>query len=90
MRSPWEFGLLGEIVEQTPTDFQLEDVDGDGIPEISFVEIARIPNLPYIMELRDRVSYKLRARGCEEVKRMKSYTAEDLKTALSEWHRSDA
>ena len=86
MKSNWEFGLLGELYGSTPTDFETEDVDGDGIPEISVVEIARVPDLPYVMGLRDRVSYKLMNQGFVEVKRVKGYSAEDLRDALSQWH----
>ncbi|MBT9154984.1 MAG: hypothetical protein DDT39_01674 [Firmicutes bacterium] len=90
MKSDWEFGLLGEIIGQTPTDFDLEDIDGDGIPEVSVVEIAKAPDLPYVMGLRDRVTYKLGNSGFVEVKRVKGYTAEDLRIALAEWHQNDA
>jgi hypothetical protein len=86
MKSPWEFGLLGEIYSSTPTDFDVEDVDGDGVPEVSVIEISKTPDLPYVMGLRDRVSYKLTSAGFEEVKRVKCYSAEDLRAALAEWH----
>jgi len=85
-RTPWDFGLLGEIYGSTPTDFDIEDVDGDGIPEVSVVEIAKAPDLPYVMGLRDRVSYKLTKSGFVEVKRVKGYTLEDLKERLDDWH----
>jgi hypothetical protein len=51
MKNHWEFGLLGEIFGQTPTDFVVEDVDDDGIPEVSVIEIAKAPDLPYVMGL---------------------------------------
>lgn len=86
MKSHWEFGLLGEIYSSTPTDFDLEDVDGDGVPEVSVIEIAKAPDLPYVMGLRDRVSYKLTTSGFVEVKRVKCYSPEDLRAALAEWH----
>lgn len=85
MKSHWEFGLLGEIYASTPTDFDLEDVDADGIPEVSVVEVAGAPDLPYVMGLRDRVSYKLTPEGFAEIKRVKGYTADDLRRALGEW-----
>ena len=90
MKNHWEFGLLGEIFGQTPTDFDVEDVDNDGIPEVSVVEIAKAPDLPYVMGLRDRVSYKLTTSGFVEVKRVKCYSAEDLREALTSWHASEA
>ena len=86
MKSHWEFGLLGEIYGSTPTDFDLEDVNGDGVLEVSVVEISKTPDLPYVMGLRDRVSYKLYEEGFVEVKRVKCYTAEDLRLALASWH----
>lgn len=89
-RTPWEFGLLGEIYGSTPTEFDLEDVDEDGIPEVSVVEIAKAPDLPYVMGLRDRVSYKLTSSGFVEVKRVKGYTVEDLRERLSDWHDPNA
>ena len=86
MKSHWEFGLLGEIYGSTPTEFDLEDVDGDGILEVSVVEIAKVPDLPYVMGLRDRVSYKLTGAGFVEVKRIKGYSTNDLRDALASWH----
>jgi hypothetical protein len=86
MKSPWEFGLLGEIYGSTPTEFDLEDVDGDGLSEISVVEVAKTPDLPYVMGLRDRVSYKLTPSGFTEVKRVKCYSPDDLREALASWH----
>jgi hypothetical protein len=90
MKNHWEFGLLGETFGQTPTDFEVEDVNDDGIPEVSVIEIAKAPDLPYVMGLRDRVSYKLTASGFVEVKRVKCYSAEDLREALASWHASEA
>ncbi len=91
MKSHWEFGLLGEIYASTPTDFDLEDVNSDGVLEVSVVEIAKAPDLPYVMGLRDRVSYKLMEDGFVEVKRVKGYSADDLQEALASWHgNSDA
>jgi hypothetical protein len=86
MKSHWEFGLLGEIYGSTPTDFDLEDVNDDGVLEVSVVEISKTPDLPYVMGLRDRVSYKLTGEGFVEVKRVKCYSAEDLREALASWH----
>lgn len=86
-KTPWDFGLLGEIVADTPTDFDLEDVDADGIPEITIVEVAKAPNLPYVMGLRDRVSYKLTDNGFIEVKRVNCYSAEDLEQAMAARNR---
>lgn len=88
MKSPWEFGLLGEIYGSTPTEFDLEDVDGDGLPEVSVVEIAKAPDLPYVMGLRDRASYKLTPSGFIEVKRVKCYSPDDLRAALASWHEN--
>jgi hypothetical protein len=85
-KNDWEFGLLGEILGQTPTDFDLEDVDQDGILEVSVVEVAKRPDLPYVMGLRDKVSYKLQGEGFVEVRRIKEYSTDDLKAALSDWH----
>lgn len=89
-RTPWEFGLLGEIYASTPSEFDLEDIDGDGIPEVNVVEIAKAPDLPYVMGLRDRVSYKLTSSGFVEVNRVKGYTIEDLKERLGDWHNHNA
>ena len=88
MKSHWEFGLLGEIYASTPTEFDLEDVDGDGTMEVSIIEIAKGPDLPYVMGLRDRVSYKLTKDGFVEVKRVKGYSIDDLQRVLSSWHGS--
>ena len=50
------------------------------------VEIAKVPDLPYVMGLRDRVSYKLTGAGFVEVKRIKGYSTNDLRDALASWH----
>lgn len=90
MKSHWEFGLLDELYSSTPTEFELEDIDGDGIPEISTVEVAQEPDLPYVMGLRDRVSYKLTSDGFAEVRRIKCYSPEDLEKAMQEWRSTMA
>lgn len=90
MKSDWEFGLLGELLGSTPTDFDVEDVDGDGIAEVSVVEVAKAPDLPYVMSLRDRVSYKLTDSGFVEIKRVKCYSAEHLREAFANWYNADA
>ena len=81
----WEFGLLGELFSTTPTEFELEDIDGDGILEVTTEEIAMDPDLPYVMSLRDRVTHKLGHDGFFEVKRQKAYSEEDLQRALAAW-----
>jgi hypothetical protein len=88
-RSHWDFGLLAELESSTPTEFEVADVDNDGVPEITTVEVAREPGLPYVMGLRDRVSYKLTNSGFVEVQRRKCYSAEDLREALASWHNED-
>ena len=79
--------MLGEIVADTPTDVDLEDVDGDGLPEVSVIEVAKAPDLPYVMGLRDRVSYKLTDEGFVEVKRVNCYSADDLERAMEAMNR---
>lgn len=50
---------------------------------------VQVPDLPYVMGLRDRVSYKLTANGFVEVKRVKCYSVQDLSEALAQWKGSD-
>ena len=83
-RGHWNFGLLGELIGNTPHEYDLEDVDGDGVPEITLIEVAQDTGLPYVMGLRDRASYKLTEKGFIEVKRVKCYTEDDLKQLMSE------
>ncbi len=83
-RNHWNFGLLAELQGNTPHEYDLEDVDGDGVPEVTLIEVARDSGLPYVMGLRDRVSYKLTDKGFVEVKRVKCYTEDDLKEIMSE------
>ena len=82
-RGHWDFGLLGEIKGSTPHEYDLEDVDGDGLPEITCIEVSRDAGLPYIMGFFDRVSYKLTKDGLTEVKRNKCYSEDDLREATS-------
>ena len=89
-RSNWDFGLLGELRSSMPTEFEVGDVDNDGVPEVTTVEVACEPDLPYVMGLRDRVSYKLTGNGFVEVKRVNCYSADELQEARVDWHRKDA
>ncbi len=82
MKSHWEFGLLGEIYASTPTDLDLEDVNGNGVLEVSVVEIAKALGMPCVMGLHDRISDKLLEEDFVEVKRVKAYSADHLRGAF--------
>jgi hypothetical protein len=82
MKSFYEFGLIDELSSSVPTEFDLEDVDGDGAPEIVIFEIARRPDLPYAMGLSDRVTYKLTPDGFKEIARVECFTDEELQQVL--------
>jgi hypothetical protein len=80
----WDFKLIAELFIDTPFGFDLEDIDGDGVLEVSVVETARDTGLPYVMGLRDRVGYKLVDGEFKEISRVRGYTDEDLAERLSE------
>jgi hypothetical protein len=83
-RGGYEFRKLGELSQSTPLGFELEDIDNDGAVEVTAVEVANEPELPFVFGLRDRVTYKLGGRGFREVRRIKCYSPEDVELAKKE------
>jgi len=80
----WEFKLIAELFIDTPCGFDFEDIDGDGVLEVSVVETSRNAGLPYVMGLRDRVGYKLVNGEFIEISRVKGYTDDDLAERFAE------
>ena len=83
-RGGYEFRKLGELSQSTPLGFELEDIDNDGAVEVTAVEVAEEPGLPFVFGLRDRVTYKLGGRGFKEVRRIQCYSQEDVELAKKE------
>ena len=76
-----EFGLLAELGVGTPVGFRVQDYDNDGRLEVVTKETDWTVDLQYAYAPRERLYYRLRPEGFQEVARIKDYSADDLREA---------